>query len=1633
MAEPQGPEASQTQAATEPAVAPEEKGTPTLGGAVPPDLLRRKMALRRKRGGAQGRPDVAAGGLAGEPGPLPHRDKMEAGFGEGLGGVRAHTGPEAKAAADELGTEAFAVGQDVAFRDENPSEKVVAHEVAHTLQQRGGDEVKTFGGAHSDPLEHEADLASQVVTAGGQAHVTGTTSGTPVQGFESLGALATQFKDGAQILWELSRLSDFHLFSGTFEGDLDVGKAAYYAQLIYHGGILAMLQFDAASRGSNMVHLSLNLYKKTFAISAKQLHLAGFVSPTFIAKGCTLTEVAANGNEGAATLSVGGASMESAVFIRDKERIEAGSVALLGVSADAAYKGGAGGKSLAANLAFNEAKISGLRYPGMPATDLDVKQAGLSLDALWTTLGPSSSSSGPLPEGGDILPKDSRISVELTGLQAKAAVDADKGAASGEGGFGHFGVTLTGADGSELAAIAIDGFHAEGGANGGNGSIDKLVVRGAPGMVKGLLAAPQVKANPQVAQAFDVIKSAGIEPAVGGSLTIEHVGLTVGKDGAATAKGNLAATLVVPDLGSLELALDGFSANLAGASLAASFDKFTAKLLDKAGKELAFVELDGAAGTADIKGGKNATGSAKNFVVRGDLSGLVKAAEGEIQKLPPQVASALEAVKKLGVSGQLSGGLKGSATDGSTQVAGDLNVKLDVGAIGSATLAVKGFAADAQGSAAGGSFTHLEARLTSKNREAAFFSIDGASGGEKGKALDFKSKKVEVRGDAASLGALLGAIEKQAPSLPPAVKSACQAAKSYALAASGDATLSNLEVSDDGAGGQTVHADLGAVVKVAGVGELDVAVAGFQAHAQKSGAKQVAFDKLNVTLKNTQGAEAAFFAAAGKAQAGADPKNFGFQASKIEARGDAANLDTLFAAANANIKMLPAEVREAFATVHEFGLDGKGSVTLDNVAVSGDKDGTRVKADMNAGFELNGVGKVAIVVRGFSGSATTTSKEAQFDAFEASLTDVKGALIAHLAVLGSKEHAGTTESGGKDLAFHAQKVDASGSAKDLGALFGAVEQHVKALPPQVLAAFNAVKEYGAQFPAVADIDMTDVDLGSKDGHIQAQGDLSAAVEVPDVGKLEARLKGAHGADHPGFDSLDLKLDDPTGGEAATLHVGGVTVGADGKSAQIGSIQAHGDGARLHAVLGPKVQALLPPQMANAISQLDGDRLTLALGNLKVEQGSDGQIAAGADSIVVGGAVNFVDPQGGSYSCPDAMLSVSGAKVQLGADRKPRQIDAASLSATGAFSGKNASGAVSGIASLSTGTVKVVMGPGGVPLSVVANDIKASGDIQASQASQGPKAQQTKQQQIAGLKGNEPTAEAAAQTVRSADIHTHTPMFPGKYGRGLKKVGVMSGTTMNVDVAVRGGALAAGTDVKFTPPLDLPAWLALKGVNLEVKGKEGVLKTDLKGFFDFNLSKYVSGKGTMSLNLTTLVHQAIDTFSKAIAETKEPSAKDQKDDAEWLAEEHADWQQKAQSDAEDARGESAAEQKKAADKDAGEEPRSANAADLGTKGMDVANTSGTADLEIVPPASGTSVDGAALPAGQDIHVHGQSPGGGAVQLTVDQAVVQAGGGQATVNGLNTGEIDVQGSGGAGKISFKSFSIKQLRWDALGKKS
>ena len=138
-------------------------------------LIQRKA--RDSNGVAEGADAAVASASSSSGHALPETlmRKFEGSLGADLSGVRVHTGAESAHAADAVGARAYTLGQDILFGagQYDPSspagEHLLAHEVAHTVQQRGGTPTrqnKLEVSAPADTAEHEADRAADAMTAG---------------------------------------------------------------------------------------------------------------------------------------------------------------------------------------------------------------------------------------------------------------------------------------------------------------------------------------------------------------------------------------------------------------------------------------------------------------------------------------------------------------------------------------------------------------------------------------------------------------------------------------------------------------------------------------------------------------------------------------------------------------------------------------------------------------------------------------------------------------------------------------------------------------------------------------------------------------------------------------------------------------------------------------------------------------------------------------------------------------------------------------------------------------------------------------------------------------------------------------------------------------------------------------------------------------------------------------------------------------------------------------------------------------------------------------------------------------------------------------------------------------------------
>jgi len=155
-----------------------EAGSLSLDAGRPGDVFQAGSLLGNRFvqmlvGAGGPRPERAAAmadaGTRGPGGRLPFGAQIQAAFGaHDVSDVRAHTGPEAAAAASGMGARAFAAGRDVAFAGA-PDLRTSAHEAAHVVQQRDGVSLMGGVGRAGDAYEGHADAVADAVAAGRSA------------------------------------------------------------------------------------------------------------------------------------------------------------------------------------------------------------------------------------------------------------------------------------------------------------------------------------------------------------------------------------------------------------------------------------------------------------------------------------------------------------------------------------------------------------------------------------------------------------------------------------------------------------------------------------------------------------------------------------------------------------------------------------------------------------------------------------------------------------------------------------------------------------------------------------------------------------------------------------------------------------------------------------------------------------------------------------------------------------------------------------------------------------------------------------------------------------------------------------------------------------------------------------------------------------------------------------------------------------------------------------------------------------------------------------------------------------------------------------------------------------------------
>jgi hypothetical protein len=155
------------------------------GGPAPgrTTLVEQAYAVQRKATGAAPAAGVdaavaGASATGGAPVDGTMRARVESATGAELGGVSVHTGADSNAAAEALGARAYTTGNQIHFASGQyapgsaDGQHLLAHELTHTVQQRGGGGGPQAKGRVSEPGdagEVEADRVADAVMTGGHA------------------------------------------------------------------------------------------------------------------------------------------------------------------------------------------------------------------------------------------------------------------------------------------------------------------------------------------------------------------------------------------------------------------------------------------------------------------------------------------------------------------------------------------------------------------------------------------------------------------------------------------------------------------------------------------------------------------------------------------------------------------------------------------------------------------------------------------------------------------------------------------------------------------------------------------------------------------------------------------------------------------------------------------------------------------------------------------------------------------------------------------------------------------------------------------------------------------------------------------------------------------------------------------------------------------------------------------------------------------------------------------------------------------------------------------------------------------------------------------------------------------------
>ncbi len=830
--------------------------------------------------------------------------------------------------------------------------------------------------------------------------------------------------DAAELLLELEALGLTGMFTGVAQGYLDIGKAAHYAQLIVGGNFAKVITLESAGRGSASVYVKFNLWHRTAELSAKEIKIAGVHTATFSAGECDLKDLHATGAaSGTASVTFSRADFHDPVFVRGKEHVSAKELIVTGMSIS-----GVDATSVIGMMHFADAQVHGLAYPNMPPIDFELG-GGTSFEAVWqrsqpaaptvgakttTTTPPAGHGTGVspatqtaptdgLPSVPALLPAGATIEITFDGLHAEAIGGA--GGGGGDAGFKRLYAAMKKAD-KTLASVEIDGFNAAGattgGGVGGGASIQTLVITGDPSLVQTLLSNPQLAHRASVKDAIALVTSVGLTPSASGTITAHNITAS-SVPGVVAGRGDFAGHFDLPSLGVFDIKIDGLVAQqqdvTKGLELNSAFNKLTMSLHDHQNQAIAALELDNASVGVD---GAKKKGHIGHLTAHGNVAQLVKAGSDIVDHMPTAVRGAMQAIRELGVTGEISGSLDMTtikrAGKPELEFTGDFDAQLDAGSSGSVVLKLSAFKGGDQGDI---SFSKFSAQLRDHaGKQAASLAISGGSspGNAPAGTTRFHANQIDAHGDDASLAALLGTLDTKASSLPEAVKSAFLFIRRFYAQAGGSLTLNNVTAGTDKAGNEvgTAH-DVQANFEVDGAAKANISMTGFRTVLGKH-ENQLDFATFDAKLADAKGKPVAHVVIEGSHDSFAATGNdFGIKAKKLLIDGDTHEVAHLFAGVRKHIAELPPPIATAFHMIEHYGSEIKadGTVEADDIALTSHAGKVIGTGDISTHLHVP-QGELVASVTG----ARSDGDHVSFDALAVELKDAKGTLAASLHALG---------------------------------------------------------------------------------------------------------------------------------------------------------------------------------------------------------------------------------------------------------------------------------------------------------------------------------------------------------------------------------------------------------------------------------------------------------------------------------------------------------------------------------------------------------------------------------------------------------------------------------------------------------